>query len=231
MRCRATHPYHTDIQPPALLPADSLCEWPNLPEVSKAKQDAFIQHVRYALFRGKPFDSDSAAGGLTVISPGSRGDCSRFPGYMRAPTYPTYPILFLSPTAHGVAVGLCNRLAQAGWKGAHRAGLQLPAAAGRRRWDSPGDMRDQRIFLIGPNWVRLCFMFFSQVPGSRKSKFKGCRFCRYPYSCVLYELVFGHVESRSKWEKPHMKFHISMCLERGVVVGVVYNLRILHGTL
>ena len=45
------------IQPPALLPVESVCAWPNLPEVSKAKQDAFIQHVRYALFRGKPFDS------------------------------------------------------------------------------------------------------------------------------------------------------------------------------
>ena len=50
-------PYHTDIQPLALLTHDPRCPRPNLPEVSKDKQDAFIQHVRYALFRGKPFDS------------------------------------------------------------------------------------------------------------------------------------------------------------------------------
>ena len=50
-------PYHTEILPLALLPNGSPCQQPNLPEVSKGKQDAFIQHVRYALFRGKPFDT------------------------------------------------------------------------------------------------------------------------------------------------------------------------------
>ena len=50
-------PYHTEILPLALLSNGSHCQTPNLPEVSKGKQDAFIQHVRYALFRGKPFDT------------------------------------------------------------------------------------------------------------------------------------------------------------------------------
>ena len=31
--------------------------WPGLPEASRDKQDALIQHVRYVLFRHKDFDT------------------------------------------------------------------------------------------------------------------------------------------------------------------------------
>ena len=55
-------PFHTEIVAPSLPAELSTPEWPALPEVPSIKQDAFIQHVRYALFRKKHFD--------TIVHPG-----------------------------------------------------------------------------------------------------------------------------------------------------------------
>lgn len=50
-------PFHTDFLAPELPPHPDPPPWPNWPEVTPSKRDAFVQHVRYALFKKKDFDT------------------------------------------------------------------------------------------------------------------------------------------------------------------------------
>lgn len=50
-------PFHTDFLAPEIPPQPDPPPWPNWPEVTASKRDAFVQHVRYALFKKKDFDS------------------------------------------------------------------------------------------------------------------------------------------------------------------------------
>ena len=57
-------PFHTDILIPPLPQNPTPPPWPNWPEVNRSKADAFIQHVRYALFRNKDLDAIGHPSGL-----------------------------------------------------------------------------------------------------------------------------------------------------------------------
>ena len=50
-------PFHTDFALPELPSQNDPPPWPNWPEVTASKRDAFVQHVRYALFKKKNFDT------------------------------------------------------------------------------------------------------------------------------------------------------------------------------
>ena len=50
-------PFHNEIEIPPLPENLTTPAWPALPEIPSDKQEAFVQHVRYALFRKKNFDT------------------------------------------------------------------------------------------------------------------------------------------------------------------------------
>ena len=50
-------PFNTDVLLPSLPQNVSPPPWPQWPEVDRNKADAFLQHVRYALYRKKDFDT------------------------------------------------------------------------------------------------------------------------------------------------------------------------------
>ena len=52
-------PFHTEIVAPPLPQNLTTPVWSDLPEIPEEKQDAFIKHLRYALFWKKDFDSIS----------------------------------------------------------------------------------------------------------------------------------------------------------------------------
>ena len=50
-------PFHTDFLAPPLPAKQDQPDWPNWPEVEESRRDAFVQHVRYVLFKKKDFDT------------------------------------------------------------------------------------------------------------------------------------------------------------------------------